>query len=92
MDLVFDWFLICILKCFIFCNRRAKEFKVSKYFAKYICSVRNREVRGSSIVIKYLVEANLHLAVRPKFQSELNIPAILLSRLNYKKEIKVEIP
>ena len=28
----FDWFLIAILKCISFCDQRAKEFKVSKYF------------------------------------------------------------
>ena len=32
MDLVFGWFLIDILKCVSFCDRRAKEFIVSMYF------------------------------------------------------------
>ena len=31
----FDW-LIVILKCFSFCDRRAKEFKVSKYFVNIL--------------------------------------------------------
>ena len=57
----FGWFLIVTLKCFSFCDRRAKEFKVSKYFAKYICSALDREVRRSSIVVKFSVEANLSL-------------------------------
>ena len=41
-----DWFLIDLLKCIGLCYQRAKEFKVSKYFVKYICSVLGREVRG----------------------------------------------
>ena len=75
MDLVLDWFLIYILKCYSFCGRRAKEFKVSKYFAKYICSVLDQEVSGSIIVVKFSVEANLLPAV--KLQPDLFIRAIL---------------
>ena len=54
----FGWFLIVILTCITFCDRRAKKFEVLK------CSVNIfvlfcREVRVQSI----LVEPNLHLAV-----------------------------
>ena len=28
----FSWFLIVILQCISFCDRRTKEFKVLKYF------------------------------------------------------------
>ena len=65
MDLFFfGWALIDISKRFSFCDQRAKKFKVSKYFAKYIGSVLDREVRGSSIVVKFSVETNLFLAVK----------------------------
>ena len=68
MDLVFFGRVFTdILKCISFCDRRAKEFKV---FCEYICSALDREVHGS----KYLVEANLHLAV--KLQPELIVRAI----------------
>ena len=44
-------------------------------FGKYICAVLDRGVRGSSIVVKLSLEANLFLAA--KLQSELIIRAIL---------------
>ena len=53
------WFLTVILKCIGFCDQQVKEFEVSKVFCEYICSVLDREVRAS----KYLVEADLYLAV-----------------------------
>ena len=68
-------FRIDILECIYLCERRAKEFKVPKYFVNTFCSVLDREVRGSKHRGKYLVEANLHLAI--KLQLELNIQAIL---------------
>ena len=54
----FGWFLIVILKCFSFCDRRAKEFKVLKYFCEYICSVLDREVHGP----KYLSRSQSSLS------------------------------
>ena len=49
-------------------ERRSLKFQV---FGEYICSVLDRKVRGSSILVK----ANLHLAV--KLQPDLIIRAIL---------------
>ena len=56
------------------CDRRVKEFKVSKYFVNISVLFLIEKYVVQSIVIKYLVEANLHLAV--KLQSELAIGAI----------------
>ena len=50
MGLVLVGFLMVILKYISFCDRRAKEFKVLKYFCEHICCVLDREVRGA----KYL--------------------------------------
>ena len=66
----FGYFLIVDLKCFIFCDRRAKEFKVSKHFMNTVVLY----VIGRCLVQVFLVEANLFLAI--KLQPVLIIRAI----------------
>ena len=74
-------FVILILKCFIFCDRQAKEFGVLS-----ICFVLDRKVRGSII----LVEANFFLAI--KLQSDLIFQGILkVASTSTGKNFKVEI-
>ena len=63
----FGWFLIVILKCISFCDRRAKEFKVSENFANIFALL----LIEKRVVQSILVEANLHVAV--KLQSDLII-------------------
>ena len=68
-----------------FCDRRAKELQVLKYyFCENICSVLDRKVRGSGI----LVEANLVLAIW--LQSDLIVRAVLYvaSILRSKSKLK----
>ena len=70
----FGWWLIVILKWFSFCDRRAKELKVLKYFFvnihKFVLLLIEK-----CVVQSILVEVNLILAI--KLHSELIIRAIL---------------
>ena len=68
-------FLINILEYIGLCDRRVKEFKVSKYFVNIFVLFLIEKCVVLSIVVKYLVEANFHLAV--KLQFGLIIQAIL---------------
>ena len=54
-------------------------------FGEYICSVLDRKVRGSSI----LVEADLFLAIR--LQPDLIIRAILRVASSLRRKLKIEI-
>ena len=56
----FGWFLIVILKCISFCDRRAKEFKVWSIFVSIFVLF----LIEKCVVQSILVEANLHLAVK----------------------------
>ena len=78
----FGWFLIVILKCISFCDRRAKVFKA---FCEYICSVLDREVRCSKYRSRSQSSPSCLVAARLNYSSDTII------RLNFKKEIKVEI-
>ena len=61
LDLVFfGWVLIDILKCISFYDRRAKEFKVLKYFVNIFVLF----LIEKCVVQSILVKANLHLAVK----------------------------
>ena len=64
-------FLIDILECIGLCDRRVKEFKVSKHLVNMSVLFLIEKCVVQRIVVKHLVEANLHLAV--ELQSELII-------------------
>ena len=81
----FGWFLTVMLKCISFCDRRAKEFKVSKYFVNIFVLF----LIEKCVIQSILVEANLCLAI--KLQPELIIRAILQVISILRKKIKVVI-